>query len=381
VTHTTSAPERTRRVEALRKAMDENGYDALLVAGRGDEFMRGRLQYVSDVFQWAGWGFVLLPRREEGVLLCDPLGGYEASDESWLRDVRVSATPSADLASMLHDLGAARGRIGVAGLADIMNAAHAEELRAALTDAKLVDATDVFDDVRAIKSDEEIANLAQTSDILRTVFTALEAEIRPGAREVDVLAEAHRLCRQMGCVEGIAMMGRAPAAGFGHGKAEPILSSDIMTVDLEWGGPTGYWLELRRCYSFGPPPDAVKRLWEAKVETFEACLSAMRPGASSADILVARDAAHARHGLTAGDPDVRYSAHGIGVDSLEPPWVPGKERELRARMMLSLHPNAVLDDATQRLCGAVSVGDNVLVTADGPRRMTYEREEWVVLDA
>jgi Xaa-Pro aminopeptidase len=381
VTHTTSVPERTRRSEALHAMMDEHGYDALLVAGRGDEFMRGRVQYVSDVFQWAGWGFVLLPRSGPGVLLCDPLGGYEASDELWLSDVRVSAAPSADLAAMLHDLGAARGRIGVAGLADIVNAAHVEELRAALPEATLVDATDAFDDVRAIKSEEEIANLAQTSDILRTVFTALEAEIRPGAREVDVLAEAHRLCRQLGCVEGIAMMGRAPAAGFGHGKADPILRSDIITVDLEWGGPTGYWLELRRCFSFGLPPDAVRRLWEAKVETFESCLAAMRPGASSQDIIVARDATHARHGLTAGDLDVRYSAHGIGIDSLEPPWVPGKERELRAGMVLSLHPNAVLDDVTQRLCGAVSVGDNVLVAAGGPRRMTYEREEWVVLDA
>jgi len=275
----------------------------------------------------------------------------------------------------------ASGTIGVAGLADIVSAAHADGLRRALPQATLADATDVFDDVRAIKSQEELANLEQTSAILATVFTALEAELRPGAREVDVLAEAHRLCRQLGCVEGIAMMGRAPAPGFGHGTPDPLVRSDIICIDLEWGGPTGYWLELRRNYSFGPPPDRVRRLFEARVETFEACMEAIRPGASSEDVLAARDRVYAKHGLTAGAHDVRYSAHGIGIDSLEPPWVPGKERVLRPGMMLSLHPNAVLDDETLRACGGISVGDNVLVTENGARRMTYAREEWIELEA
>ena len=367
MTHTTSVPERTRRNKVLHAMMDEHGYDALLVAGRGDEFMRGRVQYVSDVFQWAGWGFVLLPRSGQGVLLCDPLGGYEASDELWLSDVRVSATPSADLAAMLHDLGAARGRIGVAGLADIVNAAHVEELRAALPEATLVDATDAFDDVRAIKSDEEIANLAQTSAILRT--SSRRSRPRSARRtERDVLAEAHRLCRQLGCVEGIAMMGRAPAAGL-RPRQRPTRScaADIIVVDLEWGGPTGYWLELRRCFSFGPPPDAVRRLLGgARRDVRGVRRRDARRGVLARTSSPRATRTHARHGLTRRRSDVRYSAHGIGIDSLEPPWVPGKERELRAGMMLSLHPNAVARRRSRSAVGAVSVGDNVLVTAGGP---------------
>jgi len=48
--------------------------------------------------------------------------------------------------------------------------------------------------------------------------------------------------------------------------------------------------------------------------------------------------------------------------------------------MLSLHPNAVLEPAEAAVCGGVSVGDNVLVTANGARRMTYDVEQWVTLD-
>jgi len=381
VIHGTSPSERARRHEALRAAMDDAGYDALLICGRGDEFMRGRIQYASDVFQWAGWGFLLVPRSGDPSLLADPLGGYSAgAGDPWVTDVRVTQSPAAEIAALLHDHGAAGGTIGVAGLADIAAAMHVRQLESALPRATLVDATDVFDDVRAIKCAEEVSAFEEISGILRAVFTALEAEIRPGVREFDVLAEAHRLCRQYGCVEGIALMGRPPAAGFGPGSAETLNRDDVIVIDLEWGGPSGYWLELRRCFSFGPPSDPVRRFWEHRVEAFEACLAAIRPGAESTDILHARDEVYARHGLTAGE-DIRYSAHGIGLDSLEPPWVPGKDRKLQAGMMLSLHPNVVLDDGDAAVYGGVSVGDNVLVTADGARRMTYDVEEWIVLEA
>jgi len=381
VIHVTSPTERERRYVALRTAMDAAGYEALLVSGRGDEFMRGRIQYVSDVFQWAGWGFLLLLSSGEASFLADPLGGYaEGAGEPWLSDIRVTATPGHDLASILHGYGVRNGSVGVVGLADITGAAHLRELTAALPDVALDDATDLFDDVRAIKSHEEIENLAETSAILRAVFVALEAEIRPGVREFDVLAEAHRLCRQYGCVEGIALIGRQPAPGFGPGSEQPLKRGDIVVIDLEWGGPSGYWLELRRCFSFGPPPDAVRRFWEARVEVFEACIEAIRPGVSSQEILAARDRVSARHGLRAGE-DIRYSAHGIGLDSLEPPWVPGKQRELKAGMMLSLHPNVELTPSEAGVYGSVSVGDNVVVTAGGARRMTYDVEEWVVLES
>ena len=377
----TSPAERERRRAALQQAAADQGWDALIVCGRGDEFLRGRIQYAADVLSWAGWGYLLLPGVGEATFLADPLAGFTHTEPEapWVTDVRMTQEPGRLLASALSDHGLSRGRVGVVGLDDIAAAGHVRELQTAAPGVTLEEATDAFEDVRGIKSAEEIANLEETSAILRTVFAALTAELRPGTLVRDVLAEAHRLCRMHGCVDGIAMMNRPPAPGFTHGTDEPLARGDVMTVDLEWGGPSGYWLELRRCYSFGPPPDAARRVWEARVETFEACLDAIRPGASSEDIIAARDRTLARHGMTA-EGSVVYSSHGIGIDSLEPPWVPGKHRELRAGMMLSLHPDARLEPEQLRSAGGVSVGDNVLVTDDGARRMSYPTEEWVVLE-
>ena len=341
--------------------------------------MRGRIQYVSDIYLWGGWGYVVLDPGGDATFLADPLAGFMGREAGWVTDVRLTQEPGREAASFLSDHGKSGARIGVVGLADIVAAAHVGQFERALPQATFVDATDLFDDVRAIKSAEEIANLEQTSAILRDVFDALQAEIRPGVDERDMLAEAHRLCRQFGCFDGIAMAGRPPVQGFGPGIGGVLRAGDVIVVDLEWGGPSGYWLELRRCFSLGPPRGEVLEYWETRVETFEACVAAMVPGASSEDILAARDRTDAKYGRSAGN-DVRYSAHGIGIDSLEPPWVPGKERVLREGMVLSLHPNVVVEESLAPLVGAVSVGDNVLVTADGGRRMTYEREEWIVLD-
>lgn len=381
LSHLTSPAERARRHAALRGVMAGAGLDALVICSRGDEFVRGRVQYVSDIFQWAGRGFVVLPAAGDPVFVGDPLWGLGYANRSgWLSDLRVPADAGAEIASILADLGVARGSIGIVGLADITAVNDLERMRTGLPEAQLSDATDLFDDVRAIKSDEEIRNLYETSAILRTVSKAMEAEIRPGLTERHVLAQAHRLARQLGCVEGIALMGRAPFLSFAPGTDGVIERGDIIVIDLEWGGPSGYWVEMRRCFSFGPPPDRVRRFYDLRVEAFAACVESMKAGNPSTDILGARDRVYARHGINAQGL-VAYTAHGIGVDSLEPPWVPGKDRILAENMIVNLHPSIRLENPDDALAfGGVSLADNVLVTANGGVRMTDTVDEWVILE-
>ena len=380
LSHLSSDRERERRYAALRHAMELAGLDALVVAGRGDEFLRGRVQYISDILQWAGYGYVVLPAAGPASYVGDPLWGTGRAElAGWIADLRLSHSPGEEVAAIVAEHGHGRGRVGLVGGSDAAAAAHVRALEAALVEADIVDATDLFDDVRSIKSDEEITKLRETSAILRRVFAALAAELRPGVAERDVLAEAHRLARQFGCVDGIALMGRPPFAIFGAGSAVAIQDDDVVVIDLEWGGPSGYWLELRRCFSFGPPSDRVRRFWELRQECFDACVAAIRPGAASTEILAARDRVLRAHGYPAVG-GLRYSAHGIGVDSLEPPWVPGKDRVLRPGMVLSLHPDAVIEEPEERQALAgISIAENVLVTETGAERLTDAVVEWNAL--
>ena len=115
-------------------------------------------------------------------------------------------------------------------------------------------------------------------------------------------------------------------------------------------------------------------------DVFDACVAAIAPGVPSSEIAVARDRALAAHGYPPV-PGLRYTAHGLGLDSLEPPWVPGKDRVLQPGMVLSLHPDALIeDDDTRARLGGISIADNVLVTETGAERLTDPTIEWVELE-
>ena len=378
----TSSAERDRRILALAKAMGEAHLRcSLVICSRGDEFMRGRVQYVSDIFQWAGWGIVVLPRHGDAAFIADPLWGLgRARLTGWHPDVRSSHTPGTEIAEVLADRGVAAGNVGIVGLADITPAAHFASMREALPKVSFRDATDLFDDVRAVKSREELDNLADTSAILRSVYRSLEPQLRPGVTHRDVMAEAHRLARQYGCLDGIAQMATRPFTALMFSSSKALQRGDVVAIDLEWGGPSGYWVELRRNYSLGPAPDDVRRYWDTRRESFAACVAAMKPGNSSAEILAARDRVYAKYRQN-GRGILSYTAHGIGVDSLEPPWVPGKERMLREDMVLSLHPSILLADTAEHAAlGCIAIADNVRVTPEGGVRMTDQTDAWIELE-
>lgn len=379
-THVTSDGERERRHAALRDAMGDAGLDALVIWSRGDEFLRGRVQYVSDIHQWAGWGIVVLPATGEATYVGDPLwNASRAEAMGWLADIRQTQEPSPEIASILSDHGLSSGSVGLVGLAEAAPAAHVRALEAAAPDATFADAGALFDDVRSIKSGEEIENLRETSRVLLSVFDALAAEIRPGVPEWDIAGEAHRLCRQFGCVDGIVQIARPPFRFFSAGSAAAVEPDDVVVIDLEWGGPSGYWLELRRCFSFGPPSDTVRRFWEVRVESYDACIAAMRAGSSTVEVLAARDRVYDRHGFPRPTAP-RYTLHGIGIDSLEPPWAPGNDRVLRPGMVLSLHPDIVIEsDELRAQVGGITISDNILITDGDAEPLTDAVVPWIEL--
>ena len=188
------------------------------------------------------------------------------------------------------------------------------------------------------------------------------------------------MARQLGCLEGIALMGRPPFPFFGPGSDVPMQADDVIVIDLEWAGPGGYWLELRRCFSFGPPSDEARRFWEVRSDVFDACVAAIAPGVASSEIAVARDRALAAHGY----PPVPGAAlHGARArPRLARAAVGAREgRLLQPGMVLSLHPDALIeDDDTRARLGGISIADNVLVTETGAERLTDPTIEWVELE-
>jgi Xaa-Pro aminopeptidase len=254
-------------------------------------------------------------------------------------------------------------------------------MESTLPEVAFQDATMLFDSVRAVKSDEEIGYIRETSAIFKRAYKVIEAMMVPGMTERDVMAEAVRNLFRMGCLSGFAHISRSGGLRMLHPPTDDVIErTDVITCDLEFVGPQGYALELSRHFSFGPPPDPVRRVFDVQVEAFKDCLAAMQPGNSSLEILAAADASYRKHGFFAAGPVghswVQFHAHGIGLDFEEPPLVPGLDVTLQPGMVVSLHPHMGPEDPT---LPAIKIEDNILVTAEGPERLTYQQNDWVVL--
>ena len=375
----TSAGERARRLSLLRAAMGERGLAALAISGRSDLRFRGRVLYVSDIFQFTSDCFVVLTPSGPPIFVGTPVVGLgQATRTDWVADFHLSARPGEEIGRILIDHGLAAADIGIVGLNDAIASVHLRELEATLPDAKIHDATDLFESVRQVKSAEELENLRHTSAVFRKMFGALEAEIRPGIREADIAGAASRIAKLHGCRDVKTAMAVTPFEAVSYGSPKGIGRDDLVMVWIETPGPTGYWLELRRCYSFGPPPDDARRFWDV-VESFWADgLAKMRPGSSGREIMAAVDKVIEKSGYSSSDTN--YSIHGIGADAIEGMWYPGNDRELKAGEVLSFHPSVMIPDpeAARRL-SFLGMTDNVLVTEEGGRRLTYAEDRIVEL--
>ena len=199
-----SLAERDRRWAGLRDAMGRRGLDCLLVWGTDRFYAMGtaNLRYLTHIA--AKQGICCFPRRGdplafvENVHMYHPYGPYLLSQD-WMTDVRPVTGMDA-LAGAVRDLGLARGRIGTVGYGSalrqhIIAYQEYQALEKALPEAELVDATDALDELRLIKSAEEIAFLERSGRLALGMVQALLAAGRAGARECEVYAEMAGLNR------------------------------------------------------------------------------------------------------------------------------------------------------------------------------------------
>jgi Xaa-Pro aminopeptidase len=243
---------------------------------------------------------------------------------------------------------------------------------------RLHDATRLFEDVRQVKSAEEIANLRGTSAIFRKIFAGLEGELRPGISEADIAGGAARLAKLHGCRDVKTAMASTPFRAISYGSNKRIEVDDLIMVWIETPGPTGYWLELRRCYTFGPVPPDVGRFWAVIDEVWNAALNAIRPGVLASTVVAeaSRVLAQAGYGLS----EAGYALHGIGADAIEGMWIPGNDRVLKENEVVSLHPGITFasEQEARRLL-FIGTTDNILVTPAGGERLTYPSDSIVAL--
>ena len=372
VAHPLPQAELERRWAALRGAMDEAGIDVLLAQANND-FHGGTVKYLTDIPATSGvWASVVFPRDEPmTVVTLGPEGGrIEAGGDVW-RGARVlqgpifAAAPYTSAFETNQVVGALRpwatGTIGLLGPYQL-SLALIDAIRGELPQATLVDATELLDTIRVIKSPVEQELIRRTAALQDEAMRTAIAAVEPGRRETEITAVAQHVCNDLGAEQGIYLSasfqpGEPLGIGPRHFQDRVLREGDILCLLVESNGPGGFYTELGRTIVLGGPPPQLLDELAFTLEAQRFCLDLLRPGTPCAEIWTAYN----DFMLANGRPEERrLHAHGQGHDLVERPLVrPEEAMTVEEGMSIVVHPTHIVDGVTSWIC------DNYLVGADG----------------
>ncbi len=342
-----SSREVERRYTELRSAMQRDRIDALLVCGNQYAGFEGAVRYVSGFEIVHRYAIVVVPLEGEPVLVL-PAEARWIGDKTkaWVREQVWPAVPG----EWIRDLAQQKKwrRIAVHGMEFVMAVRDYRELARGAFD--LIPWDFSFDMVRAVKSEEELAHVRQSMDVIVEGFYALVEAFEPGKTEAEIMAPAVQRFFAGGA--GPRMMNIILSGS--HGEAEAhfkvpggrvVERDDLLLYSLEISAHEGYWVEFSRALIAGKPSVRTEEMKSAYPEAMEAARRLLREGELASSVHRAVAETFAQHGFGLG----HLSGHSIGLTMLEYPSIgAGSDVELRENMIFSLHPQVI--DQEGRVC-------------------------------
>jgi Xaa-Pro aminopeptidase len=349
-----SHSELERRWKLIRDQMRELAIDALVLQNSSD-WVGGYVRWFSNQPATNGYPTSLVFPLEESISLIEqgPFGGLKESNDADLRATGIArrlTTPSypsvaytgsydADIvAGELRRLGAKR--VGFVAPAAMYHS-FGQQLREVLPVSALVDATDMVDRVKAIKSTEERDLIRKVAAMQDEVMRRVLQFVRPGMKDFEIAAYAQYMGQQLGSEQGIylcssAQWGRAASFRPRSMQGRTVNPGDVFSLLIENNGAGGFYTEMSRVMVFGKVPQELADAHAAVLDAQRFALSLLNPGALCKEIFAQHNAYLSEHGLP---EERRVSMHGMGYDMVERPLIRNDENmQLEEHMAIVCHP-------------------------------------------
>jgi Xaa-Pro aminopeptidase len=373
--NTVSPTELQRRWTAVRSRMREAGID-VLIAQNSSDWVGGYTRWFSNTPATNGYLTTLVFPLDGGMALIeqgpfDLVREFSAADAALTGIARKLTTPSYPSIEYTASYDAvlaakeARGfdakRVGLVAPAAMYHG-FAAQLRASLAELDVVDATELVDRIKALKSEEERGLIRQVAAMQDEILARVRDFIRPGLQDYEIAAYAQYVGQQLGSEQGIFLCSSAPpgqAATFQprYRQGRTLQSGDVFSLLIENNGPGGYYTELSRIFVLGRATSELRDAHASVLDAQRYALSLLQPGARCAEIAARLNDYLRAKGL---GEERRLSAHGMGYDMVERPLVRADETlSLEEHMSIVCHPGLV----NERLF--VHNTDNYLLEARG----------------
>lgn len=327
--------------------MQQCNLDALIVCGNQYAGFEGAVLYVSGFEIVHRYVYVLIPLDGEPALVFPREARWIGDKQKpWVKEQVCPDLPG----QWLHERAVESNwkRVGTYGMNFIM--AVRDYLEIARGPFELVAFDRDFDIVRAVKSQEELAEVRDAMDIIIDGFWALVAAYEPGKTEAEIMAPAVERFFARGA--GPRMMNILLSGENGEANAyfkvpslRRVAGNDLLLYSLEIAGAGGYWVEFSRALLRGKPSNTTQKMADVYPLAMEAARKMMRHGELASTVHRTVAEIFAKQGFSLG----HLSGHSIGTTMIEYPAIgAGSDVPLEENMIFSLHPQVV--DRDGRVC-------------------------------
>jgi len=372
-----SVPEYRRRVRAVQDIMAGRGIDALLCHDfRNICYLTG-----MESVLWTKYFLAIVPAAGDPILLAESFELPNALYSAWTDDnvgYDLNEDPIAATRRLLEERGLDGKRLGIETRA--LRVPIYQRLHDALPGANLVDASDVVDQVKIVKSGPELAHLRQAARLTSSGMRAALRTVAAGATDQDVARAAYDALISGGseymALDPIVTVGARSGIPHSTHRRVPICQGDTVLIELG-ANIHRYTAANYRCAVVGPPSDQVAFMADACLSSLCTLVDHMKPGAVASDVAAAADRAWL-------DATARYVWHGIYAYSLGIGF-PNDWNDcpalIRPGSALVLQPGMVFHCTTSlrdtAICGT-AFSETVLITASGADVLTDVPRELAV---
>ena len=353
------------RYERVRVSMQEAGISALILHGTAGSYQE--IQFLSN-FMVTREAMLVFPQDGEPTMFVQYYNHLpNAQRVSSIEDIRWGGIDiAATIANNVQERGLTQGRIGIIGTIPLK---HFETISKALPGATFVDYAPQMQQLRLIKSEEEIMFLRKGAEFSDLAIEALEHEARPGITEHELAAIVEAAYLGLGGHNHIHYMATTamqkptvcvPAQQQSNRRLE---KGDVLITEIS-AHYHGYPGQILRPFAIGakPTPD-YQRMYEVAVDVYLRIAEVIRDGAGINEVLDVAEYIH-----TAGFTIYDDLLHGFGGGYL-PPILRTRRTSarqpqpfiFRENMAIVIQPNVITTD--ERM--GVQVGELVRVTRDG----------------
>lgn len=294
-----SEAEYKRRYATIRGAMKEKGLDCLLVysahAFAGQDLGNIQGVYLSS-YAPVLHGYIVFPLTGEPTLaICQPTHLDNARDLSVIEDVRALGNDIEITAGQrLKELGLEKGNIGIVGPVGTwfnftIPVEHHNYFRQLLPGANFQTVTPWYENLRLIKSEEEIRCMDRSGFMTGHVYEEMVYATKPGVKHSDlrklVESAASRLGGRLAFPNHIGSTPMAnPIRSYPdfYATGRIVNAGDVIQTEGSIGY-AGYFTKIWGTYFVGEPTSEFRRIFELAASVRDNAVRELKPGMTGRD--------------------------------------------------------------------------------------------------